>query len=349
MIVIRPAATSDIDAIVDLARRAGVGLTNLPKDTALLTKRINHSVASFKSIPEHPGGETYLFVMEDLHARKIVGTSGLFGKVGGFQPFYEYKIDTTIFESKAINVRKEIPILSLHQTHDGPAEVGSLFLHPDARGHGNGRFLQLCRFLFMAEFAQAFESTVISEFRGVLDEHGHSPFWNALGFHFFGIGFAEADRLSVINKKFIADLMPKHPIYIPLLPLPAREVIAKSHPESERAVKNLEAEGFRFAGMVDIFDAGPVYSCPRDEIRTVKLSRRATIASVSEHPIDSPCYMICTTTPDFRATRTTLTQSQERLTIPSSTARALNLRTGDPVRFVEFDAPVSKACTMVTP
>jgi arginine N-succinyltransferase len=341
MIVIRPVATSDIDAIVDLAHRAGVGLTNLPKDTALLTKRINHSLASFKSIPEHPGGETYLFVMEDLHARKIVGTCGLVGKVGGFQPFYEYKIETTLFESKAINVRKEIPILSLYQTHDGPAEVGSLFLHPDARGHGNGRFLQLCRFLFMAEFAHAFESTVISEFRGVLDDQGHSPFWDSLGFHFFGIGFAEADRLSVINKKFIAELMPKHPIYIPLLPESARQVIGKPHPESERAVTNLQAEGFRFADMVDIFDAGPVYSCPRHEIRTVKLSRKATIATVSDQPIDSPNYMISTTTPDFRATRTTLKENPEGLTIPSSTAWALNLRPGEAVRFVDFDAPRS--------
>ena len=46
----------------------------------------------------------------------------------------------------------------------------------------------------------------------------------------------------------------------------------------KRAVKNLEAEGFRFHRMVDIFDAGPVLSCPRDEIRTVSQSRRATVA-----------------------------------------------------------------------
>jgi arginine N-succinyltransferase len=336
MVVIRPVTTSDIDALVDLAHRAGVGLTNLPKDRNLIAKKVAHSVASFKSIPEHPGGEMYLFVMEDLDARKVIGTSGLIGKVGGFQPFYEYKIETTVFESKVINVRKEIPILSLYQTHDGPAEVGSLFLHPDARGGGNGRFLQLCRFLFMAEFPHAFESTVISEFRGVLDAQGNSPFWDALGQHFFGIGFAEADRQSVVNKKFIAELMPKHPIYIPLLPPEARAVIGKPHPESERAVKNLEAEGFRFADMVDIFDAGPVYSCPRDEIRTVKQSQRATIASVSEMPIESPTHMISTTTSDFRATRTTLTETPEGLTIPSSTAWALNVRPGDAVRFVEL-------------
>jgi len=338
MLIIRPVSASDIDALVELASRAGVGLTNLPKDRKLLDKRINHSLASFKNIPEHPGGEAYLFVMEDLTTRRVVGTSGIVGKVGGFQPFYEYKIESTLFESKIINVRKEIPILSLYQTHDGPCEVGSLFLHPDFRQSGNGRFLQLCRFLFLAEFPHAFESTVISEFRGVLDDQGRSPFWDALGHHFFGIDFAEADRLSVVNKKFIAELMPKHPIYIPLLPREAQDVIAKPHPESERAVKNLEAEGFTFAQMVDIFDAGPVYSAERDQIRTVKNSHRVTVAAVTDAPIESPTYMIATTTSDFRATRSPLTQTTEGVKIPSSTAWALNVRPDDSVRYVEINS-----------
>jgi arginine N-succinyltransferase len=294
----------------------------------------------------------YLFALEDLAppadapagapataastTRRVIGTSGIVAKVGGYEPFYEYKIETHLFESKAINVRKEIPILSLYQTHDGPCEVGCLFLHSDYRGGGNGKFLQLCRFLFMAEFPQAFESTVISEFRGVLDEQGHSPFWDALGRHFFGLDFAEADRLSIINKKFIAELMPRHPIYIPLLPAEAQEVIAKPHPHSARAVKNLEQEGFQPAGMVDIFDAGPVYSCPRDEVRTIKLSRGSTIASISDQPIDSQEYMICTTSADFRATRTTLEQTPAGVRIPASTAWALGIRAGDAVRYVEF-------------
>ena len=341
MLIIRPVSASDIDALVDLANRAGVGLTNLPKDRKLLEKRVNHSLASFKVIPEHPAGEMYLFVMEDLTTRRVVGTSGIVAKVGGFQPFYEYKIETTLFESKFINVRKEIPILSLYQTHDGPCEVGSLFLHPDFRQTGNGRFLQLCRFLFLAEFPHAFESTVISEFRGVLDSQGRSPFWNALGQHFFGIDFAEADRLSVVNKKFIAELMPRHPIYIPLLPSEAQAVIGKPHPESERAVKNLEREGFTFAHMVDIFDAGPVYSADREQIRTVKRSHRATVASVTDSPIDSAIHMIATTTPDFRATRSPLEQTAEGVKIPSSTAWALNVRPGDVVRFVEFAGPTT--------
>src|SRR5689334_19312539 len=107
MLVVRPVIPGDLDALVELAGRAGVGLTNLPKDAELLKKRIGQSVASFANIPAHPGGELYFFVMEDSESKKIVGTAGIMSKVGGFQPFYEYKIETHVFESKVIGVRKE--------------------------------------------------------------------------------------------------------------------------------------------------------------------------------------------------------------------------------------------------
>ena len=245
MVFIRPVAKTDLDPLVDLASRAGAGLTNLPRDRGLLKKRIDKSVNCFASFPpERPGGESYLFVMEDSPSGAVVGACGIMAKVGGYEPFYSYKIETTVFESKQIKVHKEVPILMLVEDHDGPCEIGSLFLHPDYRGDGNGRLLQLVRFMFMADHPDAFESTVVSELRGVSSDAGQSPFWDALGAHFFGIDFPEADRLSIVNKKFIADLMPEHPIYIPLLPKSAQDVIGRPHKDGAHAMKNLEAEGF---------------------------------------------------------------------------------------------------------
>src|SRR5205807_6339316 len=66
-----------------------------------------------------------------------------------------------------------------------------------------------------------------------------------------------SDYLSMVNKKFIADLMPTHPIYIPLLPKEAQEAIGQVQEQTRPAVKILEEEGFKVSGMVDIFDAGP--------------------------------------------------------------------------------------------
>lgn len=346
MVVIRPVTPLDVEGLLELASLAGVGLTTLPKDRELLAKRIRRSVDSFKIVTDRPGGESYLLVMEDLESKRVIGACGITSKVGGFQPFYAYKIDSVRFESEFIGVKKDVPILRLDEEHDGPCEIGSLFLHPEFRRNGNGRMLQLVRFLFMAEHPHRFESTVVSEIRGMLDDKGCSPFWDALGTHFFDIDFAEADRLSVVNKKFIAELMPRHPIYIPLLPPEAQAVIGKPHRDSERAVTNLETEGFTFANMVDIFDAGPVLSCERDEIRTVRNSRRHRIAGIADQPSDSPRYMIGTTAEHFRACMAPLdVLADNEVRISRDVAAALECSVGDSVRVVEM----SPAPEMLTP
>ena len=339
MMVIRPVTAADQDAMVELAGLAGAGLTTLPKDRDLLLKRINTSIESFKSAADRPGGESYLFVMEHLDSGRVVGACGITSKVGGFQPFWAYKIESVLFESKVIEVCKEVPILKLYEEHDGPCEIGSLFLHPDYRHGGNGRMLQLVRFLFIAEHRERFESVVVSEIRGVLDERGHSPFWDALGQHFFDLDFAEADRLSVVNKKFIAELMPRHPIYIPLLPPEAQAVIGKPHQDSVRAARNLEGEGFAFSSMVDIFDAGPVLTCSRDEIRTVRASRRGQVSAIMEKDLASPRYLIATTADRFRACQGSLEIRPDKgVVVTAECARALEIELGDAVRFAELGA-----------
>jgi len=340
MVVIRAVRAGDLGALLELAQLAGVGLTTLPKDEKLIAQRVAKSEASLLKLADRPGGETYIFVMEDLDTKKVVGTCGIVSKVGGFEPFYAYNIETKLFESKVIHVSKVVPILRLVEEHDGPCEIGSLFLHPDYRKHGNGRLLQLVRFVFMAEHPASFESTVVSEIRGVVDKGGMSPFWDALGRHFFDIDFAEADRLSVVNKRFIADLMPRHPIYIPLLPKSAQEVIGRPHADSERAVTNLEAEGFKFNNQVDIFDAGPVMSCARDEIRTVKRSRSGVVVAMSEGEFEGATFIMGTTSENFRACKGAIDEKDPGggVRISQACASALQVNVGDRIRYVELEA-----------
>ncbi|MFH0822318.1 MAG: arginine N-succinyltransferase, partial [Pseudomonadota bacterium] len=218
MVVIRPVRRSDLDHLLDLADLAGFGLTSLPKDREILIRRVAQSEAAFQFPPFRPGGELYMFVMEELEEEKVVGTSCIVSKVGGFEPFYAYRIEDCVHESKTLGIRKEVGILHLVSQHSGPCEIGGLFLAPGRRKHGNGRLLSLFRFLFMTEYAERFEPLVIAEMRGVVDLEGRSPFWEALGRHFFDMDFPKADYLSVKDKRFIADLMPKCPIYISLLP-----------------------------------------------------------------------------------------------------------------------------------
>jgi arginine N-succinyltransferase len=333
MVFIRPVTIADLDPLLELAGAAGVGLTTLPKDRDLLKRRILKSHRCMEQIPDRPGGESYLFVMEESGSGKVVGAAGIVAKVGGFEPFYAYKIRKALHQSRELKVRKEIPVLHLVRQHDGPAEIGSLYLSPEFRGKDNGRLLQLSRFLFVAEHREAFEPLVVSELRGVIDAAGRSAFWDAVGRHFFDIEFRQADYLSVVSKKFIADLMPRHPLYIPLLPVAAQEAIGKVHESSKPALKNLEDEGFKFSGMVDIFDAGPCVWCQRDDIRTVRESKVAAVCGVSEGPITSPTYLICTRGHDFRACVGPLEMDGQKLRVTVEVADTLKLSLGQEVRY----------------
>ncbi len=336
MLILRPIALSDLDALLSLASRTGFGLTTLPHDPELLRRRIQDSQRGFLRMaeePNRPAGETYLFVLEDLSSSQVVGTVGIISKVGGFDPFWAYRIEKSLHVSETLGVKKEIEFLSLVMEHDGPCEIGSLFLSPDFRRRGAGRLLSLGRFHFMAEHSRHFDPVVIAEMRGVIDENGRSPFWESLGRHFFDIDFATADYQFMKDRKFIAELMPKHPIYIPLLRREAREVIGKVHEQTEPALKLLEHEGFKFWGMVNIFDGGPVVRCPLTDIRTVRESMLTKVARIVADEMESAPFVLSNARLDFRACVCCLAILPGKgVQIKTETAEALRLREGDAVR-----------------
>ncbi|HET6247316.1 MAG TPA: arginine N-succinyltransferase [Tepidisphaeraceae bacterium] len=340
MLVIRPITLEDLDQLFALVSGTGFGLTSLPPDRELLHQKIVESQESFARLGRKPRGDSYLFVLEDLKTGKAVGTTGIVSKVGGFEPFYAYKIETAVAESEALRVRKEVRFLELVADHNGPCEVGSLFLSPDYRQHGNGRLLSLVRFLFMAEHPKRFDPVVISELRGIIDDKGHSPFWEALGRHFFQTDYPKADYLSGIDKKFIADLMPTHPIYIPLLSPEGQAAVGKVHPQSKGALEILKEEGFRENGMVDIFDAGPVVSCQREDIRTVRESRRMAIAEIVDELPPLDVQIIAAARKEFRACKGPVQVVEENagVRILAETAMALQVKVGDVVRFIPMRA-----------
>lgn len=334
MVIVRPVNMDDLDDLVDLANQETFGLTSLPKDSRLLRTRILESLYSFQKPVEKPGGELYMFVMEDLHTGIVIGTSCIVSKIGGFQPSYTYKIDVTVHESKTLHIRKEIPTLHLVQEHDGPSEIGGLLLAPEYRKHGNGRLLSLFRFLFMAEYRNRFEPVVIAEMRGVLDGNGNSTFWEAVGQHFFDMDFPSADLLSAMDKKFIADLMPTSPIYIPLLPKSAQEVIGKVHEQTRPALQLLQMEGFQFIDMVDIFEAGPVIRCRIDDIRIVRESRKATVEGIADLGEDYPLHIVSVPGEEFRSFMGTVTMEGNagaHVALPDRAA--LGLQVGETIRF----------------
>jgi arginine N-succinyltransferase len=60
-------------------------------------------------------------------------------------------------------------------------------LDPEYQKNRNGLLLSKARFLFIAAFRECFLPHLFAELRGCSDEQGSSPFWDALGHHFFDI------------------------------------------------------------------------------------------------------------------------------------------------------------------
>lgn len=342
MFLIRPVALRDVDGLLALSHLTGFGLTTLPRDRAMLERRVRESLRSFEKVDvDAPSGELYLLVLEDLESGRVVGTSGVVPKVGGYQPFYAFKIKKSVIRSKMLGVRKQIQTLHLVMEHNGPCEIGSLFLHPAFRKGGNGRALALSRFLLMADHPASFDPVVIAEMRGVIDQMGHSAFWDAVGKHFFDLELPKADYLSIVNKEFIGDLMPKHPLYIPLLPVEAQAVIGQVHDETRPARGILESEGFGFSGMVDIFEAGPIMRCARDQIRTVRESRRATVAELggSDAGEGEKKHLVSNARRDIRVCQAAVAfVGQEQVRLAEDVAAALEVKVGDAVRYVMMRA-----------
>ncbi len=339
MKVIRPGRVSDLDSLMRLAHSAGPGLTTLPPSEDVIGSRLLESEQAYAKPVVRPRGELYMLVMEDLLTAQVVGCSGILSRVGGFDPFYSYVIRSRVHESKALGVRKEVQSLHLVANHTGPSEIGSLYLHPDARGGGNGRLVSLSRFLFMAAFPQRFADEVIAEMRGVLDEQQESPFWNAVGRHFFEIDFVTADRRSAGNKEFIAELMAEHPIYLPLLPESAQKVVGEVHSDTEPALRLLQQEGFTFGGEVDIFDAGPTYRSELAQVRTLRESRVGIFDHIADASTGAPTMLVSNDAIDFRATMGVVDVSPEGgIGLPRDVALALGLHLGDSVRYVSARA-----------
>lgn len=330
----RSARDSDLDQIHHLASQSGVGMTTLPKNKKLLKERLSWSTESYKKSIQNPGDEYYLFVLEDPKSKTIVGVSAIEASTGFKTPFYSYKVSKRTRICHSLNIRSDYEVLSLVNDNQGRTEICTLFLNPQYRHNNNGLLLSKGRFLFMAHHPDRFTPLVIAEMRGISDEAGRSPFWENVGRHFFHMSFAEADRLTLAtDKQFIADLMPRNPIYVKLLSPEAQSVIGKPHQSTMPAMTILLKEGFRYTNYIDIFDAGPTIEAPRADIKTIKLSRIMVIKSISDE-VSSPNYLLANTQIEFCATISFALLHDEDSTciISKKTAALLKVQCGDSIR-----------------
>ena len=279
---VRPARGEDFGAIYEMAKLTGGGFTNLPADRGTLVEKLARSEASFSREGDEQAGDLYVFVLEDPKQGIIRGTCQVFGQVGVVQPFYSYHMSTMTQSSPELGKTFRNQMLSLTTDLEGSSEVGGLFLHPACRAGGWGALLARSRYLFIRQHRSRFGDRTLAELRGVMDEAGNSPFWDALAGRFFDMSFPDADQFNAMHgTKFIADLMPRTPIYVALLAEAAKPVMGQPHPSGRAALRMLEDEGFVFDRYIDIFDGGPTVTAPTDRIRTVRESCYETVIDIA--------------------------------------------------------------------
>lgn len=332
---LRPSRMEDHQAVLELARQAGFGMTSLPPDPEVLRQKIESSMHSFAGTYAKPGQESFFFVLEDSDTGQIVGTTGIKARIGLSQPFYSYKVTTITQISSQLDKFSKHSLLQVTNDLTGATEIGALFLLPSYRRDRMGKMMSLARFLFIAAFRERFAPQVIAEMRGVHDIEGKSPFYSALPRHFFEMSFAEADYINATQgNQFINDLMPKYPIYVSLLPKRAQQVIGQANAASEPARAMLEGQGLNYQGYIDIFDGGPTLSAPIDQVHAVRHSVHATIGRIIDLPEETPKFIVSNESFEgFRCTAGRVrVEADGTLAITPRLARRITVQVGDTVR-----------------
>ena len=331
--VLRAARAGDLAALYQMAKSTGGGFTNLPPDRPTLKAKLARAEASFARTEETLGDDLFLFVLEDLASGQVRGTCQIFARIGSRWPFYSYRISTFTQYSKELDRTIRAEMLVLSTDLDGASEVGGLFLLPSERAAGVGALLARSRYLFMKAHRPRFADRTIAELRGAHDESGGSPFWDGLAGRFFGMSFREADDFNAVHgNQFIADLMPKHPIYTALLPESALAVMGKPHQSGRAAQRMLEREGFRYERYIDIFDGGPTVTVDTDEIASIKAAREAVVVAVDDG--GEECLVSHGRLAGFRACCSTVAAAKHGVSIDAGAAEALGISLGDTITYV---------------
>jgi arginine N-succinyltransferase len=342
MLVVRPADHSDLAGIEKLVTTSEARLTTLSNQRDLLSQRIELSRQSFSGEKSVAGRERFLFVMEDLSLEtgsdgSVVGVAGVDACAGNGAPFYNYRKDELIHSSHQLDVHNRVPVLYMTHELTGKSQLCSLSIRREYKQGNAMELLSRTRLLFIGLFREFFSREVIVEIQGKHTEDDGSPFWDSLGRHFFDMDFKSADYFSAIKTKtFIAELMPSHPIYVPLLSAQAQAVMGKPNDAASSGYQLLLREGFRTSKHLDIFDGGPTLIARLDDIHTLKNCHYKRFKLSDQRPKGSK-YMVCNPTlSDFRCVLTSLDEHEQTVDLEALQVEALKLEEDDRIAVVPF-------------
>ncbi len=334
--MVRAAVDSDLPGLALAARH--LNTVNLPDDRERLAQSIERSEKAFAGKLE-PSRREFLFVMIERNpdgGERVVGAAMIFAQHGSRRSPHVYfdVIDEQRY-SETIDRHFHHRVLRIGYNYKGLTEIGGLVVLPELRGHGErlGKQLVSARFLYMGRHRALFCDDILSELLPPLAPDGTSVLWEALGRHFTGLSYQEADRLSRENKEFIRALFPQDPIYVTLLPPEAQAAIGQVGPSSKPVEQMLTRAGFAYAHRIDPFDGGPHFQAKLDQVSAVATTRAVRVQRVLPSAEGEACLVASekTTRPYFLAVRTHCTLDASGITIGEDAVRALGVSIGDEV------------------
>ena len=278
---IRGVDSSDEDQLLSVARH--LDTVNLPDDRDAIREIIDLSQRSFAGDVKDPKKREYVFVLIDIRAKRVVGTSMIIGQLGRRDaPYIYFDVIEEQKYSQTLDKHFYHTLLRIGYSYSGPTEIGGLIVLPEYRNVPErlGRIISSVRFLFIASHRALFRDQIVAELLPPLEPDGTSHLWEAIGRHFTGLSYAEADFLSKKNKEFVKSLFPDGVVYASVLPQTAQDVIGKVGLQTRGVEKLLKRIGFRYARRIDPFDGGPHFTAPTDDITLVTRTRRAPIVDV---------------------------------------------------------------------
>ncbi len=322
--IIRPAGIDDVLQLTDLAKQ--FNLLNLPGHKKIIAEKIEKSIASFEGQLEKDQSE-YLFVLEDIEEKYVIGSSLIIAKHGNDRvPHCYFKVLKRDHFSKDLGLGFIHQVLRFQLDTDGPTEIGGLLVDKNYRRRPEkcGRQISLGRFVFMGMYPERFESRVLCELTPPLTDEGRSEFWEALGRRFTGLPYQEADALSQTNKEFIESLFPEEDIYLSLLDAKARLVLGRVGEATKPAQHLLESIGFSYLEEVDPFDGGPHYGAKTNQILPIKKGQMLTLGD-SQNANFQQLGFVGIGEGDFKSIVTGYEIKEGQVFLPQKTRKLLNL------------------------
>jgi len=331
MQLVRLVKASDTSELTKLIKKAGIGMTTMPKNRKEVEERIRWSISSSNKKTKNPNKDTYLFVLENNN--KIIGISAIYTSISKDKPSVFFKLKKIKLTSTTYNFEKDADILKLHLIHKPYSELGTIFINPSSRGRGRGSLLSFARLQLIASHQSKFDEKTLVEIRGWKDKDNRSYFWESFSKAFFNLDFFSVDRLSYIDNHFITESVPKFPFMVELLPKRVQKVLGKPHPNAMPALSMLAKQGFKANGLVDILDGGPCMEVKTSKIPIVRSSRKVTIDVKRAINFSDYGFIVNFSLQNFRVVRENYNLINKNLIeISQKTAKALQVKSGDKVR-----------------